>query len=78
VLESDALILVHVSRRTDLNYARKRFTQVCGQEKADRVHFLMDFRSQRMRYEAQVAAAEEQAAAQGQKRAEPAEPSEEE
>ena len=68
VLESEALVLVHVSRRTDLNYARKRFSQVCGVEKADKVHFLMDFRSQRMRYEAQVAAAEAHAASLGQKR----------
>ncbi|MCK6478070.1 MAG: MBL fold metallo-hydrolase [Phycisphaerales bacterium] len=77
VLECDALILIHVSRRTDLNYARKRFAQVCGSEKAQKVHFLMDFRSQRVRYEEQLAAAEAHAAALGQRRAAPEEPADE-
>ncbi|MBX3392352.1 MAG: hypothetical protein KF787_06850 [Phycisphaeraceae bacterium] len=68
VLECEALVLVHVSRRTDLNFARKRFLQVCGPDKSQRVHFLMDFRSQRARYEAQLAEAEAHAAAMGRGR----------
>ncbi len=78
VLECEALILVHVSRRTDLHYARKRFSQVCGEEKAGKVHFLMDFRSQRARYEAQLAAAEAHMASLGQKREKPEQAADEE
>ncbi|MCC6427879.1 MAG: hypothetical protein IT435_13795 [Phycisphaerales bacterium] len=70
VLECEALILIHVSRRTDLNYSRRRFAEVCGQEKAEKVHFMMDFRSQRARYDAQLAAAEAHMATLGQRRGE--------
>ncbi len=57
VLECEALILVHVSRRTDLQYARRRLAQVVGEERAAKVHFMMDHRTNRERYEKQLTAA---------------------
>lgn len=53
VLESKHLVLIHVSRRTELTYARKRLAQLTG-EHADRVLFLMDHRAAKSRYEAQM------------------------
>jgi len=58
VLEAQALVLIHVSRRTDLGYARKRLTQVAGPASESRVLFLMDHRGARTRYEKQCAEAE--------------------
>ena len=58
VLECEALILTHVSRRTNLQYARKRVAELVGPEQASRVHFLMDHRSNRDRYDAQCEQAE--------------------
>lgn len=48
------VIVVHVSRRTTLSYARERLREVCGDD-APRVHFLMDHRANRARYELQQA-----------------------
>lgn len=58
VLESQALILIHVSRRTNLQYARKRLNEIVGAERAAKVHFLMDHRANRERYDHQVRVAE--------------------
>lgn len=58
VLECEHLVLVHVSRRTHLGDARKRIAEIAGPERADRVHLLMDHRTNRERYDAQVAEAE--------------------
>lgn len=58
VLECQALVLVHVSRRTDMQFARKRLAQIAGEKNAAKVHFLMDYRLNRARYEQQVAEAE--------------------
>lgn len=58
VLESQALVLVHVSRRTNLQYARKQLAELVGDQHAGRVHFLMDHRANRDRYDAQVRQAE--------------------
>lgn len=58
VLESQALILIHVSRRTNLQYARKRLHEIVGAERAAKVHFLMDHRANRERYDHQVRVAE--------------------
>ncbi|MBK9188476.1 MAG: MBL fold metallo-hydrolase [Phycisphaerales bacterium] len=58
VLECQHLVLVHVSRRTDMQYARKRLMQTVGEDLASRVHFLMDYRTNRARYEQQFAQAE--------------------
>lgn len=59
VLECEALVLTHVSRRTNLSYARKELAQLAGEERMARVEFLMDHRRNRQRYERQVAEAEE-------------------
>lgn len=53
VAECKAMVLVHISRRTHLGAARKRLTELVGAEQASRVHFLMDHRANRERYERQ-------------------------
>jgi ribonuclease Z len=58
VLESQALVLIHVSRRTNLQYARKRLNEIVGADRAAKVHFLMDHRTNRERYDHQVRVAE--------------------
>lgn len=58
VLECQALVLVHISRRTNLQFARKRLVDAVGPDKASRVLFLMDHRINRERYEEQARVAE--------------------
>ncbi len=53
VWKADAVILVHLSRRTNLADARELLVSVIGEEQAERVHFLMDHRENRQRYEQQ-------------------------
>ena len=53
VWQADAVILVHLSRRTNLAAARELLVSVIGEEQAERVHFLMDHRENRQRYEQQ-------------------------
>ncbi len=53
VWQADAVILVHLSRRTNLADARELLISVIGEEQAERVHFLMDHRENRQRYEQQ-------------------------
>jgi ribonuclease Z len=53
VLECEALVLTHLSRRTHMQYARDRLREVAG-DRAERVHFLMDHRTNRERYDAQA------------------------
>ncbi len=48
------VIVIHVSRRTNLAFARERLAALCGPH-ASRVHLLMDHRANRARYERQVA-----------------------
>lgn len=55
VLECQHLVLVHVSRRTNLGFARKRLTDLAGPNLMQRVQFLMDYRVNKERYERQVA-----------------------
>ena len=55
VTECDALVLIHVSRRTSMAQARRRLVEVVGAERAGRVQFLMDHRTNRARYEKQCA-----------------------
>jgi ribonuclease Z len=62
-LECRSLVLVHVSRRTDMGEARRQLAQAVGEEKAARVLFLMDHRTNRLRYDRQVAEAQEREAA---------------
>lgn len=58
VLRCEHLVLTHLSRRTHMSYARKRLRELAGDEQSQRVHFLMDHRASRARYEAQIAEAE--------------------
>ena len=54
VLECEALVLVHLSRRSNLNDARKRLRGLVKRELAEKVFFLMDHRTNRYRYERQA------------------------
>jgi ribonuclease Z len=54
VLECEKLVLIHVSRRSNLFAARQRLAELAGPEQAARVEFLMDFRANRARYDQQV------------------------
>jgi ribonuclease BN (tRNA processing enzyme) len=53
------IVIVHVSRRTLMPFARTRIEEVVGVERAARVHLLMDHRTNRARHEALMAAAGE-------------------
>lgn len=59
VLECQHLVLTHVSRRTEMAYARRRIVELVGAEAASRVVFLMDYKANRARYDAQLIAAGE-------------------
>jgi ribonuclease Z len=61
VWKAEAIVLVHVSRRTTIHYARERIEKLAGAH-ADRIHLLMDHRTNRARYEAQLAAVSDAAA----------------
>jgi ribonuclease Z len=63
VLECQHLVLTHLSRRTNLGFARKRLTELAGPQLMQKVQILMDYRTNRERYDRQVAAAGETAAA---------------
>ncbi len=58
VLECEALVLTHLSRRSSVAEARKRLVEAAGAESASRAHFLMDHRANRVRYERQLSEAE--------------------
>ncbi len=58
VLECEKLVLIHLSRRSNITQARKRLRQLVKPEVAEKVEFLMDFRTNRTRYEQQVQDAE--------------------
>lgn len=58
VLECEAIILAHVSRRTELGYARERVAKIAGEKAASKVHLLMDYKSNKARYDQQVLEAE--------------------
>ncbi|MCP4757979.1 MAG: hypothetical protein GY894_05845 [Planctomycetes bacterium] len=51
--EADAVVLIHVSRRSSLESARQRIDDVLGPDDAQRVHLLMDHRRNRQRYDRQ-------------------------
>lgn len=53
VCECEHLVLTHVSRRTHLGQARRQLVEAAGEELASKVHFLMDHRANRARYERQ-------------------------
>ena len=53
VWEAEAVVLCHLSRRTNLLQAREQLARLIGPEQALRTHFLMDHRANRQRYERQ-------------------------
>lgn len=53
VCECEHMVLVHVSRRTHLGQAIRQLADVAGEELASKVHFLMDHRANKLRYERQ-------------------------
>jgi ribonuclease Z len=55
VWEAETVVLCHLSRRTNLLRARTQLIKLVGEEEARRVHFLMDHRTNRLRYERQAA-----------------------
>ena len=56
--ECEHMVVVHLSRRTHVGQARKQLVQQAGKELASKVHFLMDHRNNRIRYEEQAEAAQ--------------------
>jgi len=67
IWEAEHVVLVHLSRRTLVSEARNRIEELGGD--GSRVHLLMDHRSNRRRYDEQLAAA--QKAAEGDVNPEP-------
>lgn len=54
VLESQFLVLTHLSRRTNLGYARQRLTELVGPALFKKVEFLMDHKYNKERYDRQL------------------------
>ena len=57
-LTAEVVVVVHLSRRTNLSYARNRMREVLGEADAARTLLLMDYRGNRERYEKQRQEAE--------------------
>ena len=57
VWQAEAVVLIHLSRRTNMAVSRQQLIKRIGEEAASRVLFLMDFRANKERYERQVIAA---------------------
>jgi ribonuclease Z len=53
-LAAEVVVLVHLSRRTNLGVARRQLTSLLSTEDASRVLFLMDHKHNRQRYERQA------------------------
>lgn len=53
VWQAEAVILVHLTRRTNIGAAREQLESIVGEEGIERMHFLMDHRTNRQRYERQ-------------------------
>ena len=64
VWNADAIVLIHLSRRTNLLESKRRVVEMLGAEQDERVHFLMDHRTNRQRYEEQLREAEAQVRAE--------------
>lgn len=58
LLECEKLVLVHLSRRSNLIEAQKRLRKLVKPQHAEKVEFLMDHRTNKMRYERQQFEAE--------------------
>ncbi|MCE2884325.1 MAG: MBL fold metallo-hydrolase [Planctomycetaceae bacterium] len=74
VWKAEAIVIVHASRRTTIHYARERIEELCGAD-ASRIHLLMDHRTNRARYERQLAEAQAQIAGKTPAVPEPTAPS---
>ena len=59
VLECQHLVLTHMSRRTNLSFARDRLTQLVGPKLMEKVHILQDYKINKERFERQLIAAGE-------------------
>lgn len=59
VAECEAMVITHISRRTNLAYARKRLDDVLDSKTTERVFLLMDHRTNRARYDEQSAQVEQ-------------------
>lgn len=66
-INCEAIVLTHLSRRTHLGMAREQIRSVIPQEYQERIHVLMDGRTNRARYQQQV----EEAQAKGELEAPP-------
>ncbi len=62
---AEAVVLTHLSRRTHIVAAREQLDRVIPPQHRDRVFLLMDSRTNRRRYEEQVAEAEAMAGSEG-------------
>lgn len=58
VLECEKLVLIHLSRRSNIRVARKALSRALKRDLASKVEFLMDHRENRDRYDAQLAEAQ--------------------
>lgn len=58
MLQGEKLVLIHLSRRSNIQAARKRLKQLLKRSDAERVEFLMDHRTNKMRYQKQAEEAE--------------------
>lgn len=56
VWQAEYVVLIHLSRRTHMAASRQRLVDLVGEEKANRVLFLMDHRTNRERYQQQAQA----------------------
>lgn len=55
IWQAEAVVLAHTSRRTNLGVSRELMLKSVGAEQSERVHLLMDHRSNHQRYERQKA-----------------------
>ena len=55
MLECEALVITHVSRRTHLGFARDQLRKSVSDQQMRRIRFLMDHRTNRQDYEALAA-----------------------
>lgn len=54
VWQAEAVVLIHLSRRTNMAVSRQQLIRRIGEEAASRVLFLMDYRANKERYDRQV------------------------
>jgi ribonuclease Z len=56
VWEAENIVITHVSRRTSLGFAHKILKELSDGRHLERTHFLMDFKANKKRFEAQLEA----------------------